>query len=199
MFEQLRRYVGQYVDLSEAEWAEITPLFVPKHVDRQAFLVHSGDVCQHLYFVERGLLRLYYLHNGVETTRYFAPEGEFITTLTSFLTRQPSLELMQAVEDTELLQITYTDHQHLLRTCPAWLQLYASLLEEAYIGDTRRLESFICQTAEARYRQFLAQSGDLVQRVPQQHIATYLGIKPETLSRIRRKITERDRPATRRS
>lgn len=199
MIDQLHQYISQYVTLSESDWEETSKLFSVKIVSKHNFLVHSGKTCHHLYFVYKGLLRLYHLHEGQETTRYFAQEGEFATTLTSFLTRQPSLEMMQAVEETHLLQITFDDYQYLLRNYSAWLRLHASLLEEAYVADTRRVESLICQTAEERYRHFLTHSSSLFHRVPQHHIATYLGIKPETLSRIRRKITERDRPASQRS
>lgn len=193
MIELLRQYIAQYVTLTDTDWEVGAKLFSPITVPKQSFLVRSGEVCHHLYFVNKGLIRLYYLHEGQETTRYFAQEGEFVTTLTSFLTRQPSLELMQAVEDTQLLQITFDAYQYLLRNHSAWLQLHARLLEEAYVMDNRRVESLICQTAEERYRQFISHNGPLFHRVPQHYIATYLGIKPETLSRIRRKITERDR------
>lgn len=189
MLPQLQAYVSQFVTLSELEWAAITPLFQPVRVAKDEFLVRHGEVCRQLYFGSRGLLRHYYLHEGRDTTRYFAPENQFATALSSFLTGQPSIEQVQALEETALLRIGYDQWQHLMRTVPAWRELPGRLLEAAYVADTRRLESFICQTGQQRYEALLRHQANLVQRVPQYHLATYLGLQPETLSRIRRKVT----------
>lgn len=190
MYQQLKAFVTTYIQLTNAEWLDVQPYFKPIAIQKGDYLIHEGQTSQYLYFVNAGLLRLFYLQNGEETTRYLATEGDFAGALSSFLTRKPTLENMQALENCELLQLHYDDLQTLYKKYSAWHEFSRKLLEEAYIEQTSRIESLICQSAEARYKNFIQYEYDLFQRVPQQYIATYLGIQPETLSRIRRKFAQ---------
>lgn len=109
--------------------------------------------------------------------------------MTSFLTQKSTLENIQALENCSLLQLHFDDLQKIYKKYPTWESFFRQLLQEAYIETTKRVEGFITKSAEQRYNEFIVNRPDLIQRVPQQYIATYLGITPVSLSRIRGKIS----------
>jgi CRP-like cAMP-binding protein len=188
MFEQLKNYASHLAYFSEQDWQQIIPCFRPFFVNKHDYIIQAGSVCNYVYFINSGGLRMFYLENGKDITRYFTFEHQFASALTSFLTRQPSLENIQALEDTELLRINYEQLQQLYHAVPAWHELGRKILEMAYVTSTRRIEALICLNATQRYLNLLETFPDIFQRVPQYHIASYLGVEPETLSRIRRKL-----------
>lgn len=189
MFEKLKSYAEKFASFSEADWLIITPCFQPFHLNKNDYLIQAGGVCNYVYFINSGGLRMFYLEGGKDITRFFTFENRFASALTSFLTRQPSLENIQALEDTELLRLSYGDLQRLYREVPAWQELGRKILEAAYVISTHRIEALICLDATQRYLNLLETFPDIFQRVPQYHIASYLGVEPETLSRIRRKLS----------
>lgn len=191
MFTKLKSYVCQFVSLSEEDWQKVIPCFHFYSLQKNDFLIQSGSVCNYVYFINSGGLRMFYLENGKDITRYFVFEEQFASALTSFLTRQPSLENIQALEDTELLRLSYADLQMLYCEVTAWQELGRRILENAYIISTRRIESLICLDATQRYLNLVVTYPDIFQRLPQYHIATYLGVEPETVSRIRRRLAQR--------
>jgi CRP-like cAMP-binding protein len=186
--QQLHTYLQQAGILDQLDWGVVQPLFKPIDVPKNEYLIREGQTCQHLYFINDGLLRMFYLQNGDELTRYFASAGTFATALTSFLTRQPTVENIQALEDTTLLQLHTDDLQRLYAEFPAWERLSRQLFEQAYLFMARRIENFIRLSAEQRYQELVRVAPDLLQRVPQKYIASYLGIHPKSLSRIRHDI-----------
>jgi CRP-like cAMP-binding protein len=187
-FQQL---VHDYISPADAHWEQALPLFEPLALPRDETLVRAGQRCDYLYFIESGLLRMFYLHGGQDTTRYFATEGNFGTALSSFITRQPSVEHVETLEDCQLLRLHYDSFDWLVRTYRGWEQLMRKSLEQAYVNQTQRIESLILLKGEDRYAQLAKTWPELLQRVPQLHIATYLGLKPESLSRIRRQAQTR--------
>lgn len=185
MYHQLKSYVSEYVKLSDEDWEKILPLFKPTTISKNQFLVKEGQTAHSVYFINSGLFRIFYSKDGVETNRYFAAENEFATTLTSFFTQEPSFENMQALEDSQMLQLHIGDLEKIYEQQPLWEKFFRQLLQEAYIGMAKRIESFITKTAEQRYSDFVKMHKDLLQRIPQQYIATLLGVTPVSLSRIR--------------
>lgn len=191
MFEKLDTYIREFISLSQAEWHEVTACFQPYFLNKNDYLIQAGNVCNYVYFINSGGLRMFYIEDGKDITRFFTFEGHFASALTSFLTREPSLENIQVLEDCELLKISYDDLQKLYLDVPAWQKLGRKILEKAYVISTRRIESLICLNATQRYLNLLETYPNLFERVPQHHIATYLGVEPETLSRIRKKLSQR--------
>lgn len=188
MFTALQQYITQLAHFSEQDWQQIRTYFRPFFVNKNDYVVYAGSVCNYVYFVNSGALRMFYLEDGKDITRFFTFEHRFASALTSFLTRRPSLENVQALEDAQLLRLSYDDLQLLYGEFPAWQELGRKVLEVAYITSTQRIEALICLDATQRYLKLLETYPGILQRVPQYHIATYLGIEPETLSRIRRKL-----------
>ncbi len=189
MKQQLTAYIKGIIDVSEEELTTILSHFKPLTPLKNEVLLTHGQTSQRTFFVGKGCLRILFINeNGQDATRYFAFENQFATALISFITRQPSEEFIQAVEDTELLYINHTDFHHLLEIVPPWEKFYRHYLEGAYVNNTNRLMTFITLDAKERYRQLLQENPAIVQRLPNKIVASYLGISQETLSRIKSKI-----------
>lgn len=185
----LKKYIERFIHLDSDEWDDISSHFHKKRITRGNFLIQMGDVCNDLAFVNKGLFKVYQLQDGEEVVGWIAAENIFISELTSFITRESSLEYIQALEDSELSVIGFDDMHHLYQRYHKWQEFGRILMEQTFIGLKRRILSLISDSAEERYKKFATENPTLIQRVPSKDIASYLGIKPETLSRIRRRLT----------
>ena len=178
------------MQLTEEEKELAKTFFLPKKLRKRQYLLQEGDICKFVAFVEKGVLRSYTIdEKGTERIIQFALEGWLISDLYSFLTAEPATYNIDAIEDCELVLISKTAHDDLLRTLPryeTWIRLQ---ITGAYIALQRRLTSIISLSLEERYESFTSIYPDIVQRVPQHMIASYMGLTPETLSRVRKKIT----------
>ncbi len=132
---------------------------------------------------------MFYIHSdGTEITRYFAFEKNFGTALASFITQKPSLEYIEALEKSEVLSIYRNDFYQLLEIIPSLEKIYRRILEASHDINTQRIESLLGKNAKERYLTLLEQQPLIVERIPSKIIATYLGISPETLSRVKRQV-----------
>lgn len=189
MFELLYQKISEKISISEEEFAFCKTLFIPKKIRRRQYLLQEGDVGKYTAFVEKGMLRSYTLgEKGSEHILQFAPEGWWLADLDSFLNNQPSIFNMDALEDSELLLITKTSWDELLRKIPAFERYFRILIQNNLIATQRRLIGSLSETAEEKYSKFLSTYTGCMQRVPQHMIASYLGITRETLSRIRKQM-----------
>jgi CRP-like cAMP-binding protein len=143
-------------------------------------------------FVEKGALREYSIdEQGNERTIQFAVEGWTISDLYSFLTAEPAVYNIEALEDSELVLINKSAHEELLTKLPEYETYIRLQITGAYLAMQRRLTSIISATTEERYAYFSLLYPETVQRVPQHMIASYMGLKPETLSRARKRLSEK--------
>lgn len=182
----LQRFILANCTPGEKELEQILSLFRPEKIKRNTLLLCSGETCNDLYFVSKGCLRTYYINEGgKERSRYLALEGMICTALASFISRQPSFELLDTLEDTEVLSIRYADFHELTRTVPAWNTFYKTLLEQAYLHNTHRIGTLVTLPAKQRYELLLQQQPQLIKRLPNKIIASYLDISQETLSRLK--------------
>lgn len=188
MNSPLKKYIDSLICLSSDEWNDISNYFHKKKVRKKDFFVRADEVCNELGFINRGLFKVYQLQDGEELVGWIASDHVFISELTSFISREPSIEYVQALEDSEISVITFEDMQLLYHRYDKWQEFGRVLIEQAFVGVKRRITSFIHDSADERYRKLAAENPALLERVPLKDIASYLGIKPETLSRIRRKI-----------
>lgn len=148
-------------------------------------ILESGQNCHHLYFVEQGIIRGYYFQDTKEITNWFAQENEFATCFYSFITKQLSVETIQAIENTELMQISHAALQNLYRSFPETERLGRLITENYYIKLEERLLNIQFKSAKERYQNLIETKPSLIKRVALGQIATYLGISQETLSRMR--------------
>jgi CRP-like cAMP-binding protein len=192
MFDRLREHVSRLVPLSDDEFPVCTSTMIPKRIRRGGFLVQEGEVCKYLAFVTKGCLRSFSIdRKGDEHVVQFALEGWWISDLYSFLTGQPSELFIDALEESDVLLIDISSYEKLCSSVPKFERYFRILLQNNYIATHRRVLSSISKSAEERYLQLLTLYPMIIQRVAQRHIASYLGITPEALSRIRARIAKR--------
>jgi len=181
--------LNEKVELTTEEQESLKNYLTPKKLRKKQYLLQEGDVCKHIAFVEKGALRSYSIdEKGVERILQFALEESTISDLYSFLTSEPATYNIDALEDSELVLISKDAHEQLLKVLPkyeTWIRLQ---ITGAYIAMQRRLTSIISLSLEERYAGFTSLYPHIVQRVPQHMIASYMGLTPETLSRVRRKM-----------
>ena len=190
MYQIFLQRLNTKVPFSDEEFEVVKTYLTPKKLRKKQYLLQEGDVCKYIAFVEKGALRSYSIdEKGVERIIQFALEGWTISDLYSFLTAEPATYNIDALEDSELILISNAAHEELLKVLPkyeTWIRLQ---ITGAYIAMQRRLTSIISLSLEERYASFTSQYPDIVQRVPQHMIASYMGLTPETLSRVRRKMS----------
>jgi CRP-like cAMP-binding protein len=191
MYDRLREHVSRLVPLTDDEFPACASLMIPKRVRKGGYLVQEGEVCKYLAFVTRGCLRSFAIDKkGEEHVVQFALEGWWITDLYSFLTGKPAEHFVDALEETDVLLIDALSYEKLCTSIPQFERYFRILLQNNYIATHRRVLSSISLTAEEQYGRLLEEYPMIVQRVAQRHIASYLGITPEALSRIRGRMAK---------
>lgn len=153
----------------------------PKH----HILHQTGTICQYSYLIEKGIARAYYYKDGKDITAHFAFENESITAIDSFIQRKRSRYAIEVLEEAVIHSIHYQDLQDLLAQKPQYEKYIRLFLEQIYVDLAERVEDLLFFSAKERYQKLLQKHPDLIQRVNLGHIASYIGISQETLSRIR--------------
>ncbi|MFI5186837.1 MAG: Crp/Fnr family transcriptional regulator [Chitinophagales bacterium] len=199
MFELLFQKFDEKIILTEEEKQLSRSFFIPKKLRKKQWLLQEGDICKYIAFVEKGLLRSYSINDkGSEQIIQFAFEGWWIADQFSFLSGEPSEYNIDALEDSELLLLTKQAEEQMLEKIPKFERFFRILLQNSLIAMQKRLVSSLSQSAEERYSELVkACPGTLPQRIPQHMLASYLGITPETLSRIRKQMTSKKAQGTR--
>ncbi len=194
MFDRLRKHVNQKTTLSRDRFSQSTAFFMPKHLRKDQYLIQEGEPARFLAFVATGCLRAYSIDKkGEEHIIQFALETWWITDLCSFLTGDNATLFVDALEDSDLLLIDAESYERLCTTIPEFERYFRILLQNNYVATHRRILASISLSAEERYLQLLENYPTIAQRVALRHIASYLGITPEALSRIRRRLSQRSR------
>ncbi len=187
--EIFRKTFYEYDQPNNFEWNLIMRKFSHRTIGKNEALLSVGEVCDKVWFMTKGLVRYCnYDGDNQEITRCFALENHFFFSLSSYLNNSASQEALITLEETEVLEIQKEDFQSLLETIPSLKMLYISLLEQSYLlldSYTYALQNY---SAATRYQKLILEDApELLQRVPQVYLASYLGISPETLSRVRKK------------
>ncbi|NJO90031.1 MAG: Crp/Fnr family transcriptional regulator [Chloroflexia bacterium] len=191
MYKALKEQLNAIVPISEKEWDIIRNKFVFRQVPKKFVLVKTDDIADEVYFVNKGLLRLYYEKDGEEITAFIYSEKLFASSYDSFLSKTKSNQCIDALEDCDLLVLSYQGMQELYSEVPKFNVIARIVSEQRFINAQRILSSFILDSPEERYLKFTKQFPNLIQRVPQHIIASYLGVTPVSLSRIRKRIFEK--------
>lgn len=188
MYSQLKRYINLNVTVSAERLDEIATFFKPLTVKKNTLLLSQGEICSKLYFVNKGCIRTYFITGqGDQKTRFVAFEGMVATSLSAFISRQPSFEFVDSLEDCELLYITYADFYKLVSTYGEWQKFYLCLLESAYIYQNKKIEERVTLSATERYAILMKEHPHFIQRLSNKVLASYLDVKQETLSRLKSK------------
>lgn len=188
MFSGLHQLVSQFVDFNSRERELFENAFTFRQIPKKFKLVSKGEISSELYFINKGLIRLYYTKSTEEITGFIFKENLFASSYDSFLRRAPGIQTLESLEECDLLVITYDKLEELYQTLPKVNILIRKIAEQRFINTQQVLSSFLLESPEERYKRFEQQHKDLLQRVPQNIIASYLGITPVSLSRIRKRM-----------
>jgi len=187
--DKLIVYFNNYFPLNQKESDELKLRFTERKIKRRGFILQQGDVCKHYTFVVSGCFRMYAVDQaGKEHNLSFAGENDWIADLASFYSEQPSGAYIEAVEPATILQINHVDLLNLYITYHKFDRNFRIIVEQKYIELQNRILQNISANAEERYKAFLIQYPKLTNRLPNTQIASYLGITPEFLSKIRKEM-----------
>ncbi len=186
MYDVLHEHLSRKIALTTEEFAFICQQFVPRTSPRKTVLLQAGEVCRDTIFVTKGILRSFSLDaKGTDHTSQFAPEGSWIGDIYSLLTSEPATLSIEALEDADVLLLDSAASERIYTHVPKFERYQRLLMQNHLVVVYRRLLTTLGATAEAKYDALLSAYPAVVQRVPQHLIASYLGITPESLSRIR--------------
>lgn len=191
MINNLLNNIQRLVTLTEGEKQTVQSLFKEKTYKKGDFFLADGQICKQVGFVSRGLMRYYINHDGEEKTYAFSQENQYVCNYESFLPQSPSSKIIQALEDSDVFVISYSDLQLLYANVHEGERYGRIAIEAVFLQMLRDINSFYTETPEVRYERFLSSHPDLQQRISQYHIASFVGVKPQSLSRIRKRIFSR--------
>ena len=190
MFENFWKFTDQFVTFTSKEKEVIKQRLIVRDVPKNYILVDLGDVAKEIYFINKGCLRFYYLTDeGNEVTGFIFQENMFAASAESFYTQQPSTQVLETLEESELFVISYDGLNYLYEAVPKMNILTRKLLEQRMAFAQKVVASLIIHKPQDRYIAYRKLHPDLENRIPQHILASYMGITPVSLSRIRRRIS----------
>lgn len=188
----IRQKLSRYISLEEGEAEFFLSLLKPAHVKKRKFLLLSGDACPYFTLVTGGCLMNYYTDdNGFEHVLQFATHMWWTADLESLMKGTPALFSIQALADTEVLMLSRTNLERLYGESPKFERYFRIIFQNALMAHQQRIIQNIAFPAEERYLQFREKYGYLEQVVPQKYIASYLGVTPEFLSKVRKRLARK--------
>ncbi len=187
-FEKLKAFYTQLFPITEEGWKVTESVLAIRSFKKGDFIVREGSICNYVSFVNHGLCRVYFLVDGKEKIIKFSSECEYVSDYESFLTRKPALTFVQALEDTEVVDISYPDLQMLYQQVPEANVLGRMIAEQLFLFTCNNNRAGVKDSILERYTNLIMDQPWLLQRVPQYMIASYLGITPEALSRIKSRV-----------
>ncbi len=190
MYGHLISFFENFIPLNKEDVELITSFCTVRHLSKNEFLLTEGKTCTFVAFINKGLFRSFYTVDGQEYSKQFFFENNFCTDYGSFLTQTKSTTYLQAIEDSTVLILKKEDIDTCYKEIPNFVYFGKTLAEQLYIKVTDIKASFILNTPEQRYLNLIKERPKVMQRVPQYMIASYLGITPEALSRVRKRLSK---------
>lgn len=188
--EAFNKYLQQFPDYKPSVFDNVVPFLNERILLPEEFFLQHGQVSRNIAFIQEGLIRLYYINDqGKEVTNCFCKENSITSSYQSLITQKESEMNIQAIEECKLIVLSYDSLQKLFSLDPFWQQLGRLAAESEYVVSQRHNRFLKDLSATERYMQVLKHEGELLHRVPLNILASYLQISPETLSRIRKRIS----------
>ncbi|MHC1774944.1 MAG: Crp/Fnr family transcriptional regulator [Lentimicrobium sp.] len=192
MTEFLINRISNYIDLSEQDIRVAESLFVKEQYKANDIIHSEGKVCRHMWFIAKGLVRFSINTDGEDRTFIFRNEGNFISDIEGFIKHIPATKSIIAIEDCEMYSISKANMQRFFREVTNGERFGRLLVEDVFVAAVNHIVSFYTENPETRYIRLLNQNKDFIQRIPQYHIASFLGIKPQSLCRIKKRLLASD-------
>jgi CRP-like cAMP-binding protein len=183
--EGIRTYFNKFIKITDEEWNAFASIIQKQEYSKRELILSSGTTCDFIAFVGEGMFRFYYVDEGDEKVTAFFFPGDFVSNYRSFLTDQPSDHNIESMKESVIYKVKKKDLFELYDQYPAIDRLGRLVAENLYLTVAKRLDEFLYSKPEERYRNLQNRNSKLLQEVPQYMLASYLGVKPETLSRIR--------------
>lgn len=184
--EKLIKTLEQYAPISEETFQAIAEIAICRAFKKGDFVLREGQVCQHIGFIEEGLIRMFYYNDGKDVTTAFAEEEDPCLSVYSFISQEPSLESIEILEPSQIWFITYQQLQDLYKKFPSFNLIGRLLTEHYYIMLEQHTRMLKDKSSKERYWDFVNRRPEIIQRASLTHIASFLGMTKENLSRIRR-------------
>jgi CRP-like cAMP-binding protein len=189
MHEILSAHIRSRLGDSPPDLDTVLSRFVHRSFKRGSMLLQAGEVCRECLFVVQGCIQVFvYDSEGNEMTRDFAPEESWLVEISSFMQQVPAQESFRAIERTEVLAISLEDFREMMALVPPFEQMYRKIMERSYANSVFRINTFIAMDGLERLKWMIANQPRLMTRLSSRAIASYLGISPETLSRLKAKL-----------
>ncbi len=189
MFRILIKHIRQKVTLSEQDVVLLKTFFVQKKLEKKQFLLREGEICNYFAFVSRGILKSFMTdEKGQDRISLFAFEGWWISDFNSFINREKALLNIDAIENSELLLISFENYERLTLKIPVMDRYFRILYQNSLVTKDRRLMISNKSTAEEKYLSLVQTNPEIAKKISHTLIASYLGLSPETISRIRKKL-----------
>jgi CRP-like cAMP-binding protein len=188
MNTQLKEFITKYVTLSDVELEDIINVFKSKVIKKNDYLLKQGEICKDLVFVQRGCLRLYYLKDDIEVSVWFAFQQSSAIEIYSFISENPSNYFLQAIEESEVLYLSKRELNKLYQYQPKMQEMMRNFWEDVILNLINRFTALQKDSAEKRYLDLLNKQPDYLETIPQKYLASFIGVTPTSLSRIRKKI-----------
>ena len=188
-YTNILKNIKRYVSLNESDEKQFISIVRTSKIKRRQFIVQPNFICSHQTYVLNGAFRSYFVNDeGIEHTIQFAIEDWFISDFNSYLNQKPASLFVEALEDAIVQQISYEDVENLCNENPKFERFFRLVAQKSFAYSQRRVLSNLGKSAEERYLEFRDLYPSIVQRVPQYALASYLGMSPEFLSKIKKRL-----------
>ena len=187
--ESIRSVFSQFAEVSDGDWNVFSARLQPVDIPKKTILLQSGKIEQYLSFIELGVIRCFIPKEETELTFAFRFAGEFFSGYDSFITQTPSSYQIETLEPTKLWRIDYQGLQEVYEQTSVGHYIGRVVAEKLFMAKAKREQALLNDTAEERYRLLLEKQPQLIQTIPLKYLASYIGITPQALSRIRRRIS----------
>lgn len=181
----------QITGFTDSELDFVLQYFKQKDYRKKAVIIETGEIANEVFFVVKGCIRLYCWRDGVELSTYFFTENMFAGTYDSFISRKPTRIAMEALEDTTVLALSYQSLENLYEAFPKMNEFIRKSIEQRFVILHDLFTSYLLNSPEERYVKLLSENPDLLNRIPQHLVASFLGVTPVSLSRIRNRVAKK--------
>jgi CRP/FNR family transcriptional regulator, cyclic AMP receptor protein len=192
MFENINRNVSKSAVFTQKELARMNELLQVKHFPKKTYLLQEGEICHFEGYINKGCARTYYIdENGFEVTLMFSIEDWWVGDVASFYEQTPSNFFIETLEECEIMMFNPVTKEMLLAEIPKFERVFRMMIQRSLSSMVNRLVNTISKPAQDKYLEFIRKYPTIPQRVPQHYIASYLGISPEFLSKVRAKLSKK--------